>query len=298
MLKPDPKRWRVGNEGIEIFSTHPSEGVLRHHRYEMPSATRSTPRQNRLLATLPREGYERLLPHLVPVAWPSGSTVHAAGDREDCLHFITAGIVSRVCVTDDGGAAEFAITGSEGVIGVASFLSGESTLSHAVALSTVRSYRLPADLLKTEFERAGPLSHMLLRYTQALIAQTAQIAVCSRHHTLEKRLVRWILSCLDRLPSNELTATQKRVAELLGVRRVGVTAALGKLQSRGLIRCSRGRIVALDRSQLEARACECYAVVKREYDRLLRPGNVIGNAGAHDMHRPRPQMPEDHVAVH
>ena len=161
---------------------------------------RSTPRQNRLLAALPQEGYERLLPHLEPLAWPSGSTIHAAGDRENCLHFITAGIVSRVRVTDDGAAAEFAITGSEGVIGVASFLGGESTLSRAVALSTVRSYRLPADLLKTEFERAGPLSHLLLRYTQALIAQTAQVAVCSRHHTLEKRLVRWILSCLDRLP--------------------------------------------------------------------------------------------------
>jgi len=162
----------------------------------------------------------------------------------------------------------------------------------------VCSYRLPADLLKTEFERVGPLSQMLLRYTQALIAQTAQIAVCSRHHSLEKRLVRWLLSCLDRLPSNELTATQKRIAELLGVRRVGVTAALRKLQTAGLVHCSRGRIVALDRSQLEAQACECYAVVKREYDRLLRPESAIGNAGAPDMHRRHPQVREDQVAAH
>ena len=257
----------------------------------------STPRQNRLLEALPRWDYERLLPDLEPVVLPSGWIVHGAGDREDYLHFITAGIVSRVRVTDDGAAAEFAVTGSEGVIGVASFLSGESTLNQAIALSTVCSYRLPADLLKTEFERVGPLSHVLLRYTQALIAQTAQIAVCSRHHSLEKRLVRWILSCLDRLPSNELTATQKRIAELLGVRRVGVTAALGKLHMAGLIRCGRGRIAVLDRFRLEAQACECYVVVKREYDRLLRPKNATGNADAHDKHRHPPRVREDCVAL-
>ena len=260
-------------------------------------ATHSTPRHNRLLAALPRDDYGRLLPHLEPVALPSGWTIHGAGDREDYLYFITAGVVSRVHVTDDGASAEFAVTGSEGVIGVASFLGGESTLSQVIALSAVSSYRLPAEVLKIEFERVGPLSHLLLRYTQALIAQTAQIAVCSRHHSLEKRLLRWTLSCLDRLPSNELTVTQKRIAELLGVRRVGVTAALGKLQTAGLIRCSRGRIAVLDRFQIEAQACECYAVVKREYDRLLRPEDAVGSAGAHDTYRHHPQVREDRVAV-
>ena len=200
--------------GDRSGASHPKACLTAPAR-KRPLAMYSTPRQNRLLAALPRDDYERLLPDLEPVALPSGWIVHGASDREDYLHFITAGIVSRVRVTDDGAAAEFAATGSEGVIGVASFLGGESTLSQAIALSTVCSYRLPEDLLKTEFERVGPLSHMLLRYTQALIAQTAQIAVCSRHHSLEKRLVRWILSCLDRLSSNELDGdaeTDRRVA--------------------------------------------------------------------------------------
>lgn len=289
------RRSRNAGTGIRFGASHPQACLATIRR--SPLAIHSTPTQNRLLAALPREDYERLLPSLEPIVLPSGWVVHGAGDRESCLHFITAGVVSRVRVTDDGSAAEYAVTGSEGVIGIATFLGGESTLSQAVALSTVRSCRLPADLLKSEFEQAGPLSHMLLRYTQALIAQTAQIAVCSRHHPLEKRLVRWILSCLDRLPSNELTATQKRIAELLGVRRVGVTAALGKLQTAGLIHCSRGRIVALDRSRLEAQACECYAIVKREHDRLLRPKRGNSDAVAHDTHRHHSPIREDRVAV-
>ena len=200
---------------------------------------------------------------------PPGWTVHGAGDREKYLYFLTAGIVSRLYLTENGASAEFALTGSEGVIGVASFLGGESTPSQAVVLSAGYAYRLGVDLLQREFEHDGPLPHLLLRYTQALIAQTGQIAVCNRYHSLEQRLCRWILSCLDRLPSNELTMTQELIAEMLGVRRVGVTEAVGKLQEAGLIHCSRGHIAVLDRPRLEARVCECYAVVRRANDRLL-----------------------------
>ena len=198
---------------------------------------------------------------------PLGCTVHGAGEREKHLYFLAAGIVSRVFVTENGASAEFALTGREGVIGVASFLGGESTPSEAVVLSAGYAYRLGAIALQNEFEHDGALSHLLLRYTQALIAQTGQIALCNRYHSLEQRLCRWILSCLDRLPSNELTVTQELIAEMLGVRRVGVTEAVGRLQAAGLIHCSRGHIAVLDRPRLEARVCECYAVVRRTYDR-------------------------------
>ncbi len=238
-----------------------------------------TPRQNHLLAALPAEDYERLRPDLEPVPLPPGWTVHGAGDREKHLHFLTAGIVSRFYVTQSGASADFAVTGSEGVIGVASFLGGESTPSQAVVLSAGYAYRLGADLLKDEFEHDRPLPHLLMRYIQALIAQTGQIAVCNRHHTLEQRLCRWILSCLDRLPSNDLAMTQELIAAMLGVRREGITEAAGRLQQAGLIHYSRGHIRVLDRPQLEAQACECYEVVKREYDRLLTQKDTIGAGG-------------------
>ncbi len=227
------------------------------------------PRQNQLLAALPLENYERLLPDLEPVSLPRGWTVHRAGDREKYSYFLTAGIVSRFYVTQSGASAEFAVTGSEGVIGVASFLGGEGTPSQAVALSDSYAYRLGADVLKNEFEHNRPLSHLLLRYVQALITQTGQIAVCNRHHSLDQQLCRWILASLDRLPSNVLTMTQELIAHMLGVRREGVTEAAGKLQKAGLIHYSRGQIAVLDRPQLEAQVCECYGVVKRAYDRLL-----------------------------
>ncbi len=230
-----------------------------------------TPRQNRLLAALPTEDYERLLPHLQPIALPQGCVLHRAGDRESCLYFLAGGLVSRVYVTQDGDSAEFAVTGREGVIGMASFLGGGSTLSQAVVLRAGYAYRLATDLLKDELERCGPLALLLLRYTQALIAQTGQIAACNRHHSLEQQFCRWILSCVDRSASNEFVMTQDLIARLLGVRRQGVTLAAGRLQEAGAIRYSRGHIAVLDRIPLEARACECYAVVKREYDRLL-PG--------------------------
>ncbi len=227
------------------------------------------PWKNRLLAALPMADYERLLPDLEPVSFSPGWTVHRAGDQEKYLYFLTAGIVCRFCATHNGALAASAITGNEGVIGVAAFLGGDSTPSQAVVLGAGYAYRLRANLLKSDFEHDSLLPHLLLRYTQALMTQTAQTAVCNRHHTLEQQLCRWILASLDRLPSNELTMTQELIATLLGVRREGITEAAGKLQKAGLIHYSRGHIAVSDRPRLEARVCECYAVVKREYDRLL-----------------------------
>ena len=244
-----------------------------------------TARQNQLLAALPLEDYERLLPDLQPVPLPLGWTVHFSGDADKYLYFIAAGIVSRFHVTEKGESAGFALTGSEGVIGVASFLSGECTRSQAVVLGAGCAYRLRAELVKNEFKHASPLRHLLLRYTQSLIAQTGQIAACNRHHSLEQQLCRWILASLDRSPANELTMTHELIADMLGVRRGGVTDAAGKLQEAGLIQYSRGRIAVLDRSKLEARACECYGVIKREYSRLFRAENTNGNAGVDGSYR-------------
>jgi len=244
------------------------------------------PSQNHLLAALPAGDYERLLPHLAPVSLPPGWTVHGAGDRERYLYFVTAGIVSRLCVTENGASKEFAVTGREGVIGVASFLGGESTPTRAVVLSAGRAYRLRADLLNSEFEHDGPLPRLLLRYIQALIAQIGQIAACNRHHSLEQRLCRWILSCLDRLPSNELTMTHALIALMLGVRREGVTEVAGRLQEAGLVHCHRGHIAVLDRPRMEAQACECYAVVRRSYDELLRAVAAVGSTGVRAKRRP------------
>lgn len=238
------------------------------------------PRDNRLLAALPLADYNRLLPWLEPVALPLGQTIYGPRDREKYLYFVTAGIVSRFYVTTTGASVDVAITGSEGVIGVASFLGGKSLPSQAVVQCAGHSHRLAADVLKVEFEHGGPLQRLLLRYTEALIVQTGQVAVCNRRHSLDQRLCRWLLSCLDRLPSGELTMTQEHVAHALGVRREGITEAIGVLQRAGAIHCSRGRMAVLDRSALQARACECYAVVKKEYDRLLYP--AIG-LGAYDL---------------
>ena len=212
--------------------------------------------------------YEGLLPDLEPFPLPLGWTVHSAGDRDEHLYFLTSGIVSRYCGSGNGASAEFAVTGSEGVIGVSSFLGGESTVSESVVLSAGYSYRLRTDQLQYEIERHHSLLHLLLRYTLALIAQTGQIAACNRHHSLEQQLCRWILSCLDRLPGKELTMTHELIARMLGVRRESITAVAGRLQKAGLIDCSRAHIAVLDRPPLEAKVCECYAVVKREYERL------------------------------
>jgi CRP-like cAMP-binding protein len=228
-----------------------------------------TPMQNHLLAALPPKDYQRLLPDLEAVPLPLGWTIHGAGGRQKYLYFVTAGIVSKVYVMENGASTEFAITGNEGVIGVASFLGGGSMPSQAMVLSAGHAYRLKADLVNDEIEHDGALPRLLLRYTLALIAQAGQIAVCNRHHSVEQQLCRWILSGLDRLTVNELTITQETIADMLGVRRESVTEAARKLQKAGLIHYRRGHISVLDRPHLEAQACECYGVVKREYARLL-----------------------------
>lgn len=245
-----------------------------------------TPRQNHLLAALPPEEYERLLPHLEPLELLPGRTVHYAGAHETELSFLTSGIVSRFCVTRSGASAEFAVTGCEGVIGLAAFLGGASTPSQAVVMSAGHAYRLSADLVRNECERGRALSHLLRRYTHALMVQAGQIAACNRHHSVPQQLCRWILSCLDRLPSNQLTVTQEAIAHMLGVRRQGVAEATRKLQRAGLIDGRRGHITVLDRFGMETRVCECYAVVKREYECLLpEPGGARSRVRQIDMHQ-------------
>ncbi len=209
---------------------------------------------------------------------PLGRAIYESGDRLAHVFFPTEGIVSLLYVTEDGASAEIAVTGSEGVVGISLFMGGESTPSYAIVQSAGQAYRLGAEILKRQFERGGDLQHLLLRYTQALITQMAQTAVCNRHHTVEQQLCRWLLLSLDRLPSNELHMTQELIANMLGVRREGVTDAAGRLQDAGLIHYQRGQIIVLDRPQLEQRVCECYAVVKREFDRLLAYKPIAGNA--------------------
>ncbi|MFP6559392.1 Crp/Fnr family transcriptional regulator [Paraburkholderia sp. B3] len=224
---------------------------------------------NHLLAVLPDAEWARLAPHLVPADMPLGKVVYESGDRLDHVYFPSTAIVSLLYVMEDGASAEIAIVGNEGVIGIALFMGGETMPNRAVVQSAGRAYRLDARILKEEFHRAGPMQRLLLRYTQALITQMAQTAVCNRHHSIDQQLCRWLLLSLDRLPSNELDMTQELIANMLGVRRAGVTEAAMKLQDAGLIRYSYGHIEVLDRPGLEKRACECYSVVKREFDRLL-----------------------------
>ena len=233
-------------------------------------STRQLPRQNQLLAALPEADYERLVPHLELVPLPLGWAVYESGTPQGYVYFPTTSIVSLLYVMEDGSSAEIAVVGNEGVVGIALFMGGETTPSRAVVQSAGYGYRLRASVLRSEFGRGGELQHLLLRYTQALITQMAQTAVCNRHHSVEQQLCRWLLLSLDRLASNELTMTQELIANMLGVRREGVTEAAGKLQAAGLIQYSRGKITVLDRAKLEAQVCECYQVVKREYDRLLR----------------------------
>jgi CRP-like cAMP-binding protein len=224
---------------------------------------------NRLLAALPDEDFRRLEPHLEPLALPLGWALYESGDRQAHVYFPTEGIVSLLYVMENGASAEIAVAGNEGLVGVSMFMGGDSTPSRAIVQSAGHAYRLGAGILKREFELGGPLQHMLLRYTQALITQMAQTAVCNRHHSVERQLCRWLLLSLDRLASNEIHMTQELIANMLGVRREGVTEAAGRLQEAGLISYQRGRIAVLDRPGLEQRVCECYAVVKRECDRLL-----------------------------
>ncbi|BAL96976.1 Crp/Fnr family transcriptional regulator [Rubrivivax gelatinosus] len=233
----------------------------------MPSP--NDPRTNRLLAALPDAEWGRWQALLEPVDLPLGKVLHESGGALEHVYFPTSALVSLLYVLADGGTAEIAVVGLEGLVGVTLFMGGGSTPSRAVVQSAGQGFRLPAPALQEEFQRAGPAMHLLLRYTQALITQMAQTAVCNRHHSLDQQLCRWLLLSLDRLPGNELVMTQELIGNMLGVRREGVTEAAGRLQAAGLIRYARGRITVLDRPGLEARTCECYGVVKKEYDRLL-----------------------------
>ena len=232
-----------------------------------PIAT--TPRDNLLLAVLAQADYERIAPHLefTPVAL--GQVLYESGGRMEHAYFPTNSIVSLLYVMADGASAEIAVVGNDGIVGISIFMGGESTPSRAVVQSGGEGYRINAKFLLEEFGRYGPTAHLLLRYTQALITQMAQTAVCNRHHTVDQQLCRWLLLSLDRLPSSELRMTQELMSNMLGVRREGVTEAAGKLQAAGLIHYSRGQIKVLDRRGLERRVCECYGVVRRETDRLL-----------------------------
>jgi CRP-like cAMP-binding protein len=234
------------------------------------AAAPNPPTKNLLLGSLPDEDYRRLQPHLEPVALPLGWAIYESGDRVAHVYFPTEGIVSLLYVMENGASAEIAVTGNEGLIGVSLFMGGGSTPSRAIVQSAGHAYRLGGEVLMREFERGGHLQHLLLRFTQALITQMAQTAVCNRHHTVEQQLCRWLLLSLDRLATSELHMTQELIANMLGVRREGVTEAAGRLQEAGLIRYQRGQIFVLDRPRLEQRVCECYAVVKRECDRLLK----------------------------
>ena len=241
-----------------------------------PRRTAGTPKDNELLAALPEEAFATLLPHLEPAPLPLGMAVYESGGKQTYVYFPTSGIVSLLYVLEDGSSAEIAIAGRDGLVGISLFMGGETTPSRAVVQSAGEGYRIRAAVLKKMFENGGPLQHLLLRYTQALITQMTQTAVCNRHHSVNQQLCRWLLLSLDRLPSNELVMTQELIANMLGVRREGVTEAAGKLQAEGLIQYRRGRIQVLDRAGLEACVCECYAVVKKEYARLLPAGLVTG----------------------
>ena len=243
----------------------PSPQVGGSRRFGSPNS----PKQNHLLAALPAADYARLLPHLELISMVPGTSVYESGEQMGYVYFPTTSIVSLLYLTENGASVETAITGNEGLIGIALFMGGETTPSRAVVQSAGYGYRLNASILKREFALGGQLQHLVLRFTQALITQTAQTVACNRHHSVEQQLCRWLLLSLDRLSSHELNMTQEWIANMLGVRREGVTEAAGRLQAAGLIHYNRGHITVLNRPKLEKRVCECYAVVKREVDRLL-----------------------------
>jgi len=235
----------------------------------MPMLDAPKTRQNHLLAALPAQSLERLLPHLEPISLPLGKVLYESGDALRHVYFPTDSIVSLLYVMENGASAEISVVGNEGLIGIAVFMGGESTPSRAIVQSAGHAFRLPGQRLKDEFNRHGEMLLLMLRYTQALITQMAQTAVCNRHHSIDQQLCRWLLLSLDRLQDNQLIMTQELIANMLGVRREGVTDAAGKLQRLGIIEYSRGHIKVLDRNRLEQLSCECYAVVRKETDRLL-----------------------------
>jgi CRP-like cAMP-binding protein len=254
--RPDP--------GVKKASFVPSTDSSR-----AAALARDSPHQNHLLDALPASDYERIAPNLELIPMKLGDVLYESGAQLRYVYFPTTSIISLLYVMEDGASAEIAIVGNEGMLGISLFMGGDTTPSRAVVQSAGHAFRLKAELLKNEFGRFGPTMHLLLRYTQALITQMAQTAVCNRHHSVDQQLCRWLLLSLDRLASNELSMTQELIASMLGVRREGVTEAAGKLQDAGLIRYQRGRITVLDRPGVEARVCECYQVVKTESDRIL-----------------------------
>jgi CRP-like cAMP-binding protein len=225
--------------------------------------------QNHLLAAIPAAQWARWSPHLEPVDLKLAQVLYESGATMTHIYFPTTAIISLLYVMENGASAEIAVVGKEGLVGVSLFMGGESTPSRAVVQSAGLGFRIEAQIVKDEFNKAGPVMHLLLRYTQALITQMAQTAVCNRHHSLDQQLCRWLLLSLDRLSGTDLLMTQELISNMLGVRREGVTEAAAQLQAAGIIRYSRGKISVLDRPALERRTCECYAVVKKEYDRLL-----------------------------
>ena len=226
-------------------------------------------KQNQLLAAMPEAEWKRWLPDIEAIDLPLGKVLYEPGSTLTHVYFPTTAIISMLYVLENGASAEIAVVGNEGLVGISLFMGGDSTPSRAVVQSAGKGFRLPAQALKDEFNRGGAVLHLLLRYTQALITQMSQTAVCNRHHSLDQQLCRWLLLSLDRLKGNELVMTQELIANMLGVRREGVTEGAIRLQDAGLISYARGRITVLNRKGLEARTCECYAVVKKEYDRLL-----------------------------
>ena len=236
------------------------------------------PRQNHLLAALPADEYGRLCTHLELLPMPLGLVLSESGIPMRYVYFPTTAIVSRLYVLEDGSTGEIAVVGNEGLVGVSLIMGGETSPTMAIVQNGGQAYRLKAELLKQAFSHSSRLQHLLLLYTQAVLTQVAQTAVCNRHHSLDQQLCRWLLSRLDRLSSNEVTMTQGLIATLLGVRREGITEAAGNLQRAGLIEYRRGQITVIDRAGLEVRVCECYAVVKKEFDRLLPEAVVVKSA--------------------
>jgi CRP-like cAMP-binding protein len=230
--------------------------------------------QNHLLAAIPEREWKTLSPHLEPVDLALAQVIYESGSTMTHIYFPTTSIISLLYVMENGSSAEIAVTGNEGLVGVSLFMGGESTPSRAVVQSAGKGFKIKAQIIKDEFNKAGVVMRLLLRYTQALITQMAQTAVCNRHHSLDQQLCRWLLLSLDRLQGADLVMTQELISNMLGVRREGVTQAAMQLQTAGIIRYTRGKITVLDRPALEKRTCECYAVVKKEYDRLLSADDV------------------------
>ncbi|MHB8678957.1 MAG: Crp/Fnr family transcriptional regulator [Rudaea sp.] len=254
--------------GIGIAPNSSHRDIYLAPRLSMSTAT-TDPRKNHLLAAIPEVEWERFVPHLVGVHLGLGDVIYESGTDQPYVYFPTDSIVSLLYVMEDGASAEIAIVGNEGLVGISLFMGGGTTPNRAVVQSGGRAFRMRAQHIRDEFVLAGPVQLLFLRYTQALLTQMGQTAVCNRHHTVDQQLCRWLLMSLDRLPSDELVMTQELIANMLGVRREGVTEAAGKLQRAGVIKYNRGRIRVLDRPRLEGMACECYEVVRKEFARLL-----------------------------